>query len=482
MNTRREFLQGAFSATLLGASGSGLAASAGGARRLRLGVISDIHISGGVKDCTAAALAKATQTLVQALRWFDRQGVDAVVVPGDLADMGRVEELQAVADAWKEVFPRNRGADGRPVEHLLIYGNHESYPSAARGGRAIWTEGRDKVWQEVFGEPFADLRVKTVKGYDFLLASWGWETSKSGGIGRFADLAASCAAKGRPFFEVQHAHPKDTCHGPNAWGHDDGRTAAVLAKYPNAVALSGHSHLHLGDERAVWQKGFTSIGCGSFRYTGQNDEDFAPLGPENGNMPVRCPAGATIQGEKMMGYRDALQLFTCHQGLVLDLYDDGLVVRRHEFSTGEDLGADWEVPLPAKAGGPFDPAKRPSLFPLCEYAETAELKVGSIEPRKNRFGDRHAVMTLTVPCGRHTKGAELAALDVGFVRAKGGFTHLTYVIPSDFNWPKGHKSGRMSVQVLADRLPEGASWAVCPMDCFGRVGKPLVAAGSAGGL
>lgn len=465
---RRGFIGGLTAAA--GFAATGLRAETR-TRRLRLGILSDIHVS----SPTDKTLKSCCELLEKGLRWLDAQGVDAVAMPGDLADMARVEELQAVAETWRKVFPGGKGADGRPVEHVLIYGNHESYPSVAKPKAAIWTVGREKVWKDVFGEDFADVRVKTVKGYDFLCASWGWETSKTGGIGRFAELAAACAAKGRPFFEMQHAHLKDTCHGPNAWGHDDGASAAVLAKYPNAIALSGHSHLHLGDERAVWQKGFTSIGCGSFKYSDHNDGDFGPFGPENGNVPFSSAAKETMQGEKVMGYRDALQLFTCHQGLVLDLYDDGLVIRRHEFSTGEDLGADWNVPLPAKAGGPFDPAKRPALFSVCEYAETAKLTVESAGPRKNRFGDLHQVTTLTVPCGRHTKGGELAGLDVGFVRAKGGFTHLTYAIPSDFNWPKGHKSGRMAVQVLTDRLPAEAKWAVRPLDCFGRPGKAITA-------
>ena len=37
--------------------------------------------------------------------------------------------------------------------------------------------GQAKVWEEVFGEPYAPVRVRTVKGYDFVSAEWlGFDT------------------------------------------------------------------------------------------------------------------------------------------------------------------------------------------------------------------------------------------------------------------------------------------------------------------
>ena len=178
--SRRQFVLGTgslFASLALGSEAPDL-----GPRRLRLGVISDLHIAGGFKAFSHESLAKNLEMPRTALKWLDAQGVDAVVIPGDIADLARIEELQGFADVWNEVFPNGKGADGRPVEKLFIYGNHESYPQEAekRGSKAIWTEGRDKVWERVFGEPFADLRVKTVKGYDFLLASWGWDVAKTG--------------------------------------------------------------------------------------------------------------------------------------------------------------------------------------------------------------------------------------------------------------------------------------------------------------
>ncbi len=71
----------------------------------------------------------------KALEWFCDQGVDAVAVCGDMADTGMLAELQAVAQTWSAVFPNDMAPDGRHVERLFIYGNHDyggRIPSSAR--------------------------------------------------------------------------------------------------------------------------------------------------------------------------------------------------------------------------------------------------------------------------------------------------------------------------------------------------------------
>ena len=71
---------------------------------MTFGVVSDIHIriapdGNGIRpshDCSA---------FIHALEWFRDQKVDAVMVAGDLADTGLVKELEAIAAAWRKVFP-----------------------------------------------------------------------------------------------------------------------------------------------------------------------------------------------------------------------------------------------------------------------------------------------------------------------------------------------------------------------------------------
>ena len=85
--------------------------------RLRFGVVSDVH----VREATGPY---GTEALFKAFAWFRDQGVDGVVIAGDMADQGLIAQLQHVADAWEKAFPNGKGLGGKPVEKLFIYDNH----------------------------------------------------------------------------------------------------------------------------------------------------------------------------------------------------------------------------------------------------------------------------------------------------------------------------------------------------------------------
>ena len=118
--TRKSFIVGSSAFATCGR----LFADMGVAPSLRLGVVSDIHFLLEPKTRKLRKDWDAT-TFVHALKYFRERNVDAVVLAGDLAESGIVAELQFVMDAWQSVFPQDRGADGRKVERLFIYGNHD---------------------------------------------------------------------------------------------------------------------------------------------------------------------------------------------------------------------------------------------------------------------------------------------------------------------------------------------------------------------
>ncbi|MBO5904516.1 MAG: metallophosphoesterase [Clostridia bacterium] len=263
MNSRREFINGAGAVALMSAvCPPSFAGSA--QRRLRAGIVSDIHVRG--PDWTL-------DPFIAALKWFDAQKVDVVAVAGDLTDFGLVEELRHVGKAWDDVFPGGRAGDGRAVEKVFVTGNHDNhfynhahvkkkYPDAdERFARSI-ARDFDAAWRECFHEPFKPFSVKTVKGYRFVAANYAQK-----GLAAFIEKnKAEFADPSKPFFYVQHQHLRDTCHGPMAWGRDKGESTRALSAFPNAVAFSGHSHYPLTDERAIWQGSFTSIGTASLKY------------------------------------------------------------------------------------------------------------------------------------------------------------------------------------------------------------------------
>jgi len=106
----------------------------------------------------------------KALRWFDAQGVDAVMVPGDIAHSGKIPELVHFATVWDRVFPNGRGSGGQPVEKLFVTGNHDLDAWWVKGDAAWRTENvfnhgdnPQKVWPRLFHEDFLPIWKKKVK-------------------------------------------------------------------------------------------------------------------------------------------------------------------------------------------------------------------------------------------------------------------------------------------------------------------------------
>ena len=256
--TRRFFIGGAAAfGALGGARVRPLRAGEAPAKKpnLTFGVVSDIHIT-HVGAGEKPERWGNNLTFRHTLEWFRDQGVDAVMVVGDMADHGMVEQLQAVAEAWYAVFPDDKAPDGRKVEKLFVYGNHDYHgylygdhaakrhaKEAKESEFGAWS--RDHVlrsdlagwWKKIFHEDYTRLYRKVIKGYTFLGQHWddgkGMET-KYGSCPFGVELKGFLDAHGkaldpkRPFFYFQHPHPKDTCYGPWAWGHDAGDRKSVV--------------------------------------------------------------------------------------------------------------------------------------------------------------------------------------------------------------------------------------------------------------
>lgn len=314
---------------------------------LTLGIISDIHI--GNKDHLPA--------LVRAFEHFRGANADGVVISGDMADTGLVRQLHLVSDAWFRVFPGNKAPDGHTVEKLFIYGNHDlcapwgmdvlkdEIPGEEERKGHVIAYDQKRHWEEAFKEPWEGIYAKNVCGYVFIGAHWGNEDKLESFL---AENEKRLGLKsGRPFFYAQHAHPGNTVNGPWAWGNDGGSATAVLSKYPNAVAISGHSHYSLTDERSIWQGSFTSIGASSLRYI------FATYWRENGDS---CNAEPVKE-------MPCLDQGAGKQGMVMRARGNLLSFERWDFVNGEKVGEDWIVPIDGKASFSFEKRKKDSIAP-----------------------------------------------------------------------------------------------------------------------
>lgn len=347
--------------------------------KLRLGVMSDIHLTWHVDE------PGSYERIEKVLTYYRDRNVDGVVIAGDIADWGFAGQLVEFGELWRKVFPEDRAPDGHRVERLFIGGNHDfcgPYEPYKYNGRSILemkeefikTVGMDKVWEKAFGEKYEPVWFKEVKGYAFTGAHWGSE----------AKLADFLAANGnridraKPYFHIQHPHPLGTVYPgafpDNSWNYDHGAAMKALADYPNAIVLSGHTHLPLTDERGISQGSFTSIGTGSLSYVWH-------LGGRENTRPEK---GHVAQ----MGEINPWPWKNPDRGhhiLYFEVFDDRIEIERIEAFHLASLGEKWIVPLDF-ARRPYDIASRTASFPPPQFPRGAKVTVAGPAQGKARNG------------------------------------------------------------------------------------------------
>lgn len=410
--SRRDFL------TMFTAAGGafvapkGLYAALAPERKLRLGVCSDIHI--GFESPELWKWKKA-------LEYFRDQKVDAVVVSGDLANRGLIKELRAVMDTWWEVFPGGKRPDGEPVEHVFVTGNHDpavcrelqdkyrlrnpdgTPKTVAKDEIGFDLEGvkteallfnREKLWPELFHEEYSHFFVKQVKGYYFIGSNWrsSWpkHVYEAEELPQYLKDHAAELGKTKPFFFIQHCHPRGTCHGVDAWWPDSGKnTTEVLKDFPNAVCFSGHSHDPITDLKAIWQGGFTSIGSGSLSYCSPLGRDPKP--------------DITAQADAPAGHPWKITNGDCHMAYIIDVHDGFLAARPIEIRHLEALSDEIIIPVPVKPDPDFAFEKRAAAKRPPAYTKQPKVEIRDVK-LKNWKGEEYPMQEVAfaaVPQGDH---------------------------------------------------------------------------------
>jgi predicted phosphodiesterase len=439
--SRRVFIANAAAA----AASRAFAGNAGSAPNVAFGVLSDVHLRNpGDED-----------TFLKALAYFRDNGADGVMIAGDIADTGRIDQIERAADCWWRTFPGGKAPDGRHVEQLWVFGNHDF---CGRGANAIaHADNRSKVWERLFREKYSPIWAKTVKGYAFVGAHWGSERNLDAFLQ--ANAGRLGLRGGRPFFYAQHPHPANTVQGPWAWGNDGGKATRALEKFPNSVAFSGHSHYSLTDERSIWQGRFTSIGTSSLRYI------FSQYWRDNGEGH-----DGVVKQMRM------LPEHTGRQGMLVRVYDDRMTVERREFVHGESLGPDWVVPLDGSRPMTFEARRPKKIAP--EFAPGAKVEVKRAMGRDRRGRETDQV-TVSFPAAMPSATSrvhdyEVTALayhqDVDYpVATKRVLSESYFLSPS-----REAKSGRIVFAVSELKGAREVRFAVRPLECFGRKGLEIL--------
>ena len=491
--TRRFFIGGLASAFAAGprrifAAAPG--AFAAGKPALSFGLLSDIHIgfAGGGK---ALHPSYDTSTLIKAFEWFRDHGADAVVIAGDMAHHGLAGELKEVAAAWFKVFPDDKAPDGRRVERVFVFGNHDWGTGRAKAVFAdeetrkanLLSTDPKKWWGEIFHEDWSPFFEKQVKGYDFIGAHWcigdcnGTRERFTKGLAEYYAARKTPFDPSRPFFHVQHPHPRGTVHGDTVWGQDDGVTPKTLASHPNAIAFSGHSHTSLTDERSIWQGEFTSVGCASLRNVSLNTP--GALNPAGGFENYKTPKKvfAEVDPLKAMGL---IARMDCRQGQLVSVYPDRVVFARREFVSGAALHDDLVMPLPAAESRPFEFKGRAAKAKPPAFPADASLSVrrtnGKVRGVKGKSRDAE-VWELSFPAAEAEKSARTGVYEV-VVTGPEGFSKSFAFLAAGMRFPKSdaRASGAQKYSIACERLPaKGLKFSVQAISCWGRRSAALTA-------
>ena len=276
----------------------------------------------------------------------------------------------------------------------------------------------------------------------------------------------------------------------NAWGKDDGAATRLLADFPNAIALSGHSHEPLSNEKAIWLGNFTSVATGSLRYLSASSVwnfEHQP-GYENGVCNVyfkgvteseRASVRARFDAPKTMA--DTTRRNDIRVGMLVDVYADRVEFTKRDFVSGLPIGAPWAVPVPFRPN-PFEAraaAATPPQFPAGAVlavssgkAVTRGLKSASLAvPQESK-----AALFLDFPAA--TLGGTVAEYEISAEGLDGAHFETRTCAIGGLYPRSSPKFGKPESAVIAlDRLPVGAKTVrVTPLDSFGNRGRPLESA------
>ena len=362
--SRRTFLTCAGGAAAFFVTGCKTGGWLAGVPSLRFGVVSDIHVT----------TPESCAMFEKALRYFKKRNVDAVLVSGDLTDWGIRSSLEYVKATWNRVFAQTG------VVPLFCTGNHDfegwhysdmAVDMRAHGhteAEALVKLGLSAEWERIIGEKYAPIRVRTVKGYNFISSEWD----------SFKKFPEWMAANGerfkgtKPFFYFQHPPAKGTTRDGDGWA-DKGAAFEALKEFPNAISFTGHSHRPFTDELSIWQDTFTAFATPSLSYAN------LPPGHENSRDRKKGPKPLA-----MVPIPDRRDL-RGGQGYVVSVYTDRMVVERIDIEEDCAEGAPaWIVPLAGKEK-PYDLAARTAASVAPRFPDGAALHVDT-RNTENREG------------------------------------------------------------------------------------------------
>lgn len=455
---RRDFLRGA---AAFGLGGWRIFAAPPGWRpegkpELVFGVVSDTHLR-TANNGKYSTRYWSDKWFVAALRAFHAANVDAVLHCGDMAHCGQVEEMEFHAAAWRKVFPRDLAPDGHKVERLFVTGNHDLealnygigelvrkiHPDPEEMKKHVLATDIAAHWERIWGEPYADVWHRTVKGYHF----FGRHYVPGKGIAieaQTVELVKKIMGRGtrcgKPFFLFSHIRPRRAMN-------------RAMREYPDAVAFFGHWHQSAANWNRIymWSTGPT-IQCPSCAPQGVNALAMKAdaFGPK---VPI-------ADSPEMCGSR---------QCYVVRVYGDALVIARHEVGKGGKLGPDWVMPLGKYDPHPFSQDELRKTIGEPQFRKDGELKVENEEKAQK----------LSIPLADGNPDSRVFAYDVEVVGEDPDKKLCKSVYAAGCSMGIGHEpnGGVTTLEIPKSELPHGKTLSIViqPITSLATRGRALTA-------
>ncbi len=241
---------------------------------LRFTATSDVHIQvpGDVRCQRMAKMLQTSYAIAQADKHYNK--LDGVLFAGDITDSGM--GLQYLA--FQSIMNAGLKQETQPM--VIIAKSHDCK-----------TQGKDAL---DFYESLSGLTTDfhyVLGGFHFIGIATTHDKSTDvkytqtqlGWLDAQLALAAADDPE-KPIFITHHEHVANTVYGSREsfgerWGTPE--FYDILARYPQVVDFSGHSHYPLNDPRSIWQGDFTALGTASLNYFEFTVDDVKTVHPKN---------------------------------------------------------------------------------------------------------------------------------------------------------------------------------------------------------
>ncbi|MBE6641330.1 MAG: metallophosphoesterase [Ruminococcaceae bacterium] len=242
---------------------------------LSFGAISDVHIEMG-EAAHKANFTKALNILLDFAEAKDEDGLDAVVVAGDMISNNSKNEEHAHKEINRfSIIVKEFANSSFGTNVLVTVGNHDSRSELSKLPSLYNTYlGAEYFAMDVENDLAKGYRHAVINDYHFIIAE-----PLVSPYGEFDEdvlewidetLAKITAENPDQYvFFVTHPTVANTVYGSEddfEPGHNRWRSlnlGPVLKKYPQVVTFSGHTHSPIFDERCIMQTEFTAVNTGS---------------------------------------------------------------------------------------------------------------------------------------------------------------------------------------------------------------------------